>query len=75
MSVTKETKHRLLPCPFCGAVPRLLEWAGSWVVECAECGVQTCLNMSKHFARRSWNRRHVPGRAGRKAAKASKNAI
>ena len=68
-------RNRLLPCPFCGRDPELAESAGLWTVRCRDCGVETWGHESKAFARRVWNRRHVPIKNPRRNVKTAGKAL
>lgn len=65
---------QLLPCPFCGQRPALVEVAGLWTVVCEPCGVELWLRESKVSVRTVWNRRVEVG-AGAGMAQASGDVL
>ena len=53
----------LLPCPFCGEIPKLCEWDEDCRYECMKCGCALCWENSEHEAFEKWNRRaYYPAR-------------
>lgn len=49
-------ESRVMPCPFCGALPRLVDFAG-WEIHC-KCGISMCLvGPDKEPLVAAWNSR------------------
>lgn len=61
MSVTKETKIQMLPCPFCGGTPLRQDIGGLWTIECRECGAQSSVREHYQSAIAAWNERTPNG--------------
>ena len=63
--------NKVLPCPFCGGRPKLLEinkgWAGftgevyDYAVKCGSCRASTATFHTLEAAREAWNRRPEEG--------------
>jgi len=58
-NAAKVAEIKLLPCPFCGGEPEILELGDddSYYVHCTDCEVQQIANYRPHVAARRWNER------------------
>lgn len=57
MKDTENTGQELLPCPFCGSAPEVLENAAAGISAYVRCGCQSHIFETRDLAIKNWNRR------------------